>query len=402
MRGDGRIYRRGTIWWVEYWHRGEQVRESSKGFVVRKGAKPSDGTDRRVAEKLLQERRRTAGTPHFIGPDAERIDFKALADLYLTDYRVNGRRSLGEAERAVRHLRGTFGLDRAVDISAARISAYSAARLAEGHKPATINRELAALRRMFNLAVRAEMLPHRPHIALLDESGNVREGFLEPADFEAVCNAKNKNGKPILPAHLEDALRFAYLTAWRRGAVRALEWRDVDLRGRTLQLRAANAKNKRGKVIPLRADLLALLERRAAERRPDCPHVFHRDGNPLVDFRKAWRAACKAAGFSGIVPHDLRRSAARNAVRSGVPEQVAMELGGWRTRSVFARYNVTSESDLAEAVERISGYVAQRAAERPKVRPLHPETGRSDHEPAQNPHNLPLEASPGQAAAGAK
>ena len=93
---------------------------------------------------------------------------------------------------------------------------------------------------------------------------------------------------------------------------------------------------------------------------------------PLVDFRKAWRAACKAAGFSGIVPHDLRRSAARNAVRSGVPEQVAMELGGWRTRSVFARYNVTSESDLADAVERVSRYVTERAAERPKpkVEPL--------------------------------
>jgi len=63
-----------------------------------------------------------------------------------------------------------------------------------------------------------------------------------------------------------------------------------------------------------------------------------------------------------------------------VPEQVAMELGGWKTRSVFARCNVTSERDLAEAIERISGYVAERGAERPKVRPLR-------KEPAQNPHN---------------
>jgi hypothetical protein len=53
-----------------------------------------------------------------------------------------------------------------------------------------------------------------------------------------------------------------------------------------------------------------------------------------------------------------------------VPEQVAMELGGWKTRSVFARCNVTSERDLAEAIERISGYVAERGAERPKARPL--------------------------------
>ena len=394
MRGDGRIYQRGRIFWVEYWHHGQAVRESSKGFVATKGGKPSDGTDRRAAEKLLKERLRTAGTAHFIGPQMERVDFKALADLYVTDYRVNARRSIGEAERAVRHLRAAFGLDQALAITAARIETYKAARLAEGHKPATINRELAALRRMFNLAVRAEMLPHRPHIAMLDESGNVREGFLEPAEFEAVCRQ--------LPADLEDAMRFAYLTAWRRGAVRALEWRDVDLRSRTLQLRAASAKNKRAKVIPLAGELLALLERRAAERRPDCPQVFHRDGRPLGDYRKAWRKACKAAGLSGILVHDLRRSAARNAVRSGVPEQVAMELGGWRTRSVFSRYNVTSERDLADAVERISGYVAERAAERPKVRPLHPESGGSDREPAQNPHNPAPEASEGRVAGAAK
>src|SRR5206468_8473561 len=166
MRGDGRLYQRGDIWWVEYWHRGEQVRESSKGFICTKDGKPSDGTDRRAAVKLLKERRRTAGTAQFIGPQVERVAFSKLAAMYLTDYQVNGRRSLGEAQRAVRHLRAAFGLDRAIDITAARIDAYKVARLAEGHKPATINRELAALRRMFTLAVRADILPRRPHIAL--------------------------------------------------------------------------------------------------------------------------------------------------------------------------------------------------------------------------------------------
>jgi integrase len=378
MRGDGRIYLRGEVWWVEYWHNGHQVRESSKGFVSTQNAKPSDGRDRRAAEKLLKERRRTAGTPHFIGPKAERVTFEDLATMYLTDYRVNRRRSVDHATRYVRNLRAVFGFDRALDITADRIEAYKGRRLEEGLQPGAVNRELAALRRMFSLAVRAGKLPHRPHIALLDESGNVREGFLEPAEFEAVCAQ--------LPPYLQDPARFAYTTCWRIGAVRALEWRDVDLRGRTLQLRAASAKNKRAKLIPLAGELLALFECRAAVRDLACPYVFTgRDGDRLGDFRKAWRRAAAAAGIRGLLFHDLRRSAARNAIRSGVPEQVVMDLGGWRTRSVLARYNVTSERDLADALERVSQYVSRRAEEAPRVTPLRPE-------PAQNPHNRPSRA----------
>src|SRR5262249_17046516 len=158
--------------------------------------------------------------------------------------------SLIDAERNVRQLRGTFGLDRALDITTERVAAYTKARLADGMKPASVNRELAALRRMFSLAVRAGSLPHRPHIALLAEE-NVREGFVEPAEFEAICRH--------LPDYLVDAIRFGYLTGWRRGAVRALEWRDINLAERTILLRAKSAKNKRAKLLPLRGATLALL-----------------------------------------------------------------------------------------------------------------------------------------------
>jgi integrase len=225
---------------------------------------------------------------------------------------------------------------------------------------------------MLSLAVKAGRLAHRPHVAMLAED-NARQGFLEPADFAAV--------RAHLPAYLTDAATFAYLIGWRKGEVKTLEWPDVDLDVGVIRLRAEHSKNKRPRVVALRGELRALIERRAALRRLDCPYVFHRDGRPLGDFRKAWRTACTAAALKGRIFHDMRRSAVRNMVRAGVPERVAMAVSGHRTRAVFDRYNIVSEDDLAAAVERTDAYVAERRSARRRIVPL---DARRDREHGQS------------------
>src|SRR5260370_7650912 len=124
--------------------------------------------------------------------------------------------------------------------------------------------------------------------------------------------------------------------------MRTLEWRDVDLSGRDLCLRPEVSKNKDGRPLPLRGELLEIIHRANEKRRPDCPYVFQDDGQPIGDFRKAWKTACKKAGLGGIIVHDLRRTAVRNMVRAGIPERVAMELSGHRTRRVFDRYTIVT------------------------------------------------------------
>jgi len=181
---------------------------------------------------------------------------------------------------------------------------------------------------------------------------------------------------------LVDVAIFAYLTGWRVGAIRSLEWRDVKLErvageviGGTVSLRAENSKNKRPNAIALRGELLELIVRRESLRQLDCPFVFHRTGRAIGDFRRAWGRACVAAGFAGRTFHDLRRSAVRNMVRASVPERVAMAISGHRTRSVFDRYNIVSDRDLVDAMDRTLIYVSERTKEVPVVVPLRAAAG---------------------------
>jgi integrase len=90
-----------------------------------------------------------------------------------------------------------------------------------------------------------------------------------------------------------------------------------------------------------------------------CPYVFHRDGQPIREFKRAWRTACKKAGVPGMIPHDFRRTTVRNLVRAGIPESVAMQMTGHKTRSVFERYNITDKTDLFDAAKKLDRHDSQ-------------------------------------------
>jgi hypothetical protein len=138
---DGHIYKRGNIYWIKYYRGGKPNYESTKS------EKESE------AKRLLRKRLGQIAEGRFFGLRPERVKFEDLAEDFVNDYRINGKRSLDKAQRSVRHLQGFFGGMRAVDITTDKVRTYIADRQDEGVSNAEINRELAALKRMFNLAL---------------------------------------------------------------------------------------------------------------------------------------------------------------------------------------------------------------------------------------------------------
>jgi integrase len=241
----------------------------------------------------------------------------------------------------------------------------------------TINRELACLRRALNLGrfstpPKVKRIPNFPK---LDEPA-ARKGFFEHNEFIAL--------REELPEHLRPPLTFAYFTGCRRGEILALQWSQVDLDRHIVRLNAGETKSGEGRLLPLVSELFNVLTMQKEicdQKWPQCPWVFCRYGKVIKNFRAAWEEASKRAATreTGAVPslgagdrpaklfHDLRRTGARNLVRAGVPERVVMQIGGWKTRSVFDRYNVVSERDLVDAATKLEQHLANVESDRTKA-----------------------------------
>jgi len=132
-----------------------------------------------------------------------------------------------------------------------------------------------------------------------------------------------------------------------------------------VRLEPETTKNDEGRVFPFKAspELADLLARQrqatsAVERETGqiVPLVFHCRGSRIKNLHAVWRRACREAGCPGRFIHDLRRTAVREMERAGVPRSVAMKLSGHKTESIYRRYAIVSEADLAEGVGRRAGF----------------------------------------------
>jgi integrase len=333
MRGMSTIYERpGTrLLWVKYYLPGQPnpVRESTKT------------SDYEEAKEFLKQRiaRRTQRST------AGRVE--ELLDDLSEFYETHRPKSFEDFCRpAVElHLRPYFGRFRPDQVTTPRLIRYQKQRLEEEAAKATINREMALLRKAFRdgAAATPPKVGNVPRFPMFTEN-NVRKGFLDRDGYAKMRDA--------LPSELCPLFVVAYNVGCRLSELLNLQWDQVNLKDGVITLYPGETKNDDGRIIPITDDMRIVLKRTHLT-----PWVFHRDGRKIRDFRKSWDIAAKNAGTPDLLFHDLRRSAVRNMVRGGVPEAIAMKISGHKTRAVFERYNIVDDKDIGEAGKMIGRYL---------------------------------------------
>jgi integrase len=349
QRGSGSILRLpGSLnWYIFYRVNGRQIRESSHSHV------------KQVALALLWRRLDERDQGLAPAQEVKRLRYEDVRQALLSDYELRGRHMLYRLADGSPRIDGLPHLDKffkgrsAASIGTQDIRQFILSRQKEGAQSGTINRNLALLRRMLNIARKEGKLPSVPYFPMLKE-GPARTGFLTHEQFNKLYQA--------LPEYVRPLVLLLYWAGCRLGESRKIEWSQVDLTRRQITLQGEQTKSSEPRILPLPDQLVELLK--AAPNKKG--RVFYQG-----EFRRSWMNACCRAGlgtrtktkkgwyeYHGLIVHDLRRSAVRNLREAGVQESVIMRISGHKTRTIFDRYSIVSTEDLQRAMQRVQA-VAQ-------------------------------------------
>lgn len=321
-------------WWVDIQINGKRVREYA-------GATESKARAYRDKLRVWGRDIRAGILAH--RPEGEPVTFEKFAKDYLELY-ARGKRSFTRDELSIDHLKVFFRGWNLRDINAESVDRYRAGR--KGVSVATVNRELACLRKMLYLAVEYGKLSTYPlpTKGLLKREAEFKPRVLELEEAERLIVAARG-------PFLRDAIIVLLATGCRKRELLELPRRDVDFRRAELTVTAERSKNGKPRTVPLGPQALDVLK-----ARPGKEYFFEnpRTGQPVSDVKTAWATAKDEAGIKGRLRiHDLRDTFASWLLRAGVDIRTVSDLIGDSPAVALQRYCHSDERTKRAAVQSV-------------------------------------------------
>ena len=336
---------RSRYWYILFYHNGRKIKESS------------ESESKMVAERLLQRRMGEMGMGLAPEQSVKQVRYEHIRDAWFAEHKNQGRHTY-TLKNGTQTVNGLGHLDKYFKgMSVTRIDSdllrhFIETRRKGGAADPTIRRNLVMLRSMMNLGRKEGKLqladvPHFP----MPRDSSPRTGFVNPDVFAKLLAE--------LPPNLRPLITFIYHTGCRKGAALKIKWSMVNKDCTEIVLPSSIMKSREPLTLPLVGGL--------SEVSQVLRKMFRNDGEVFdaTNLRVAWNKACHKLGlgvyekllYKGLTIHDLRRSAARNLIRSGVSRGVAMRITGHKTEAVFERYNITETADVRDALVKVGQYV---------------------------------------------
>lgn len=347
--GEGGIERIGDIYYYSFYDlRGKHIRRSSKSPLKSVAVEEL----RKAKEKLAKG----------IEPEYGRgLKYDDLRALYIDDQRRKGRVEEVDGELFIS---GKGGRLKALDgyflgmpvqyITTDVIREFKAKRKAQGVSGPAVNRNLAALRRMFSLARHENKISVVPYFPM-DAESKPDKLFLPPERFEKLRKAMPKNLHPLL--------LFLYTTGCRFGAATQIVWEWMNLNQGVVEIPTGVVKNDDPITLPLCTELRKMLEKVPVEKR-------HGLAFDATNWKREWYKACVACGereqygeewyqSRGLKTRHFRQSAAKNMSDAGVEQHDAMEITGHKTDAMWRRYDIVDTKRKKKAMAKVEAFLAR-------------------------------------------
>src|SRR5947208_3316026 len=329
---SGTIYRRGQSWCVGFTVNGRRVRETV-------------GPNKRIAERVLSLRMTQVLENRYFPPNRQlgRMPFKDFAQTYLEREGPLLKSIRTERNRVLAWAR-EFGTRPLGQITRAEMETWRRKKMTTC-RPATINRDLSRLRRMFSLAVEWGLLEESPmkSMKFLREN-NARTRYLSLEECQRLI------ANCIAP-HIRALVGVALHSGMRLGEILNLRWYDLDFASGFILVR--DSKNGESRHVPMDATLFALFRAYPHRLGPDL--VFSSPaGGHIVDVRTGFLNSCKRAGLIDLHFHDLHHPFASQFVMAGGDLYTLKEILGHKSIAMTERYSHLSPTYKIKAINRMN------------------------------------------------